>query len=44
MELIKKKAEEMLKNGYQSSMIFDAREVFKKFDNISDKIKVNKNF
>ncbi|XP_050523464.1 muscle-specific protein 300 kDa-like isoform X2 [Daktulosphaira vitifoliae] len=39
MELLKSKAEEILKNGYQSSTIFDTRELFKKFDNISDKIK-----
>lgn len=41
MDSLKSKAHEMLKTGHQSSAVTKTQEVFNKFDNISDKVKVN---
>lgn len=41
IDSLKSKAHEMLKTGHQSNAVAETQEVFNKFDNISDKVKVN---
>lgn len=40
MDSLKSKAHEMLKTGHQSNAVAETQEVFNRFDNISDKVKV----
>jgi len=40
MDSLKLKAHEMLKTGHQSNAVAETQEVFNKFDQISDKVKV----
>jgi len=40
MDSLKLKAQEMLKTGHQSNAVAETQEVFNKFDQISDKVKV----
>jgi len=40
MDSLKSKAHDMLKTGHQSSAVAETQEIFNKFDNISDKVKV----
>lgn len=40
MDLLKSKAHDMLKTGHQSNAVAETQEVFNKFDNIADKVKV----
>lgn len=40
MDLLKSKVHDMLKTGHQSNAVAETHEVFNKFDNIADKVKV----
>lgn len=44
MDLLKSKAQDMLKTGHQSNAVAETQEVFDKFDNISNKVKVMYNY
>lgn len=41
MDSLKSKVHEMLKTGHQNNAVAETQEVFNKFDNISDKVKVS---